>query len=99
VEIEDMVSQFVSEVARRGMDHLVARSAPSRYCAHCRNDLNGFTLTLQCCGRVLCGPCAGNACIHKWKKRCVIVCDDCQDAHTFEVAERNGTLALFPLSN
>ncbi len=43
VEIEDMVAQFVTELARRGVDHLVARTAPGRYCAHCRNDdLNCF---------------------------------------------------------
>jgi len=100
MELEDVVAQFVTEVARRGVDHLVARTAPGRYCAHCRNDdLNMFSVTLPCCGRVLCGPCAANACVHKWKKRCVIICDDCQTAHTFEAVERSGKLALLPLSH
>lgn len=95
MEVEDLVAQFVTEVARRGVDHLVARTAPGRCCAHCRNDdLLGFSATLPCCGRVLCERCASKVCVHKWERRCVIVCDECRTAHTFEAVERSGDFGL-----
>lgn len=85
MEIEEFVVHFVKEVARRGVDHLLARSEPGRLCAHCRNDdLQAFSLTLPCCGRTLCRACAGRALVYDWETRGVIVCDDCRVAHTFE---------------
>jgi hypothetical protein len=93
--LEDLFEHFVTEVARLGLDHLVGRTEPGRVCAHCRNDdPQDLLLILPCCGRVLCGQCAGQACVRTWKTRCVMVCEDCQRAHTFEATERSGTPAL-----
>jgi len=86
MEIEDVIGHFVKEVARRGVDHLVARAGHARVCSHCRNDnLREFSLTLPCCGRVLCGPCANRALVYQWEMRAVVVCNDCQLAHTLEI--------------
>jgi len=86
MEIEDVIGHFVKEVTRRGVDHLVARACPARVCSHCRNDnLREFALTLPCCGRVLCGPCATSSVVYQWETRGVVVCNDCQLAHTLEI--------------
>ena len=85
MDIEELFGEFVSEVARRSIDHLAAQVGPVRICDHCNNiDRRAVSLTLPCCGRVLCGPCTAAALIYRWERRCVVVCDDCQTAHTFE---------------
>jgi hypothetical protein len=85
MEIEEVIGHFVKEVARLGMDHLLGCTEPGRVCAHCRNELEAFSLALPCCGRTLCHTCTARALVHQWQTRGVVVCDDCQTAHTFEV--------------
>ena len=84
MSMNDAIGQFFSEMARRGVDHLASLTGAARVCAHCRNDnLEEFSLTLPCCGRVLCGPCTARSLAYRWQTRFVVVCDDCQTAHTF----------------
>jgi hypothetical protein len=85
MEMEDLIGNFVTEVARRSADHLAARAGPARVCSHCRNDLEEFSMTIPCCGRVLCCHCATRSVVYRWKTRLVVVCDYCRTAHTFEM--------------
>jgi hypothetical protein len=86
MELQEIIEKLIAGVARRGVDHLIARSGVARVCAHCRTDhLEAFSLTLPCCGRVLCGPCASRSCLQRWERRCVIRCDDCEMAHMFNI--------------
>ena len=85
MDMENIIGLFFGEVARRGVDHMVANSGHARVCSHCRNDdLSDFAFTLPCCARTLCAHCAARALVYRWDSRFVIVCDDCQTAHTVD---------------
>lgn len=83
--LEDFLGHFVTELTRSGVDHLIASSGSRRFCDHCNLlDERPVSLTLPCCGRVLCGPCTAKALVYRWETRCVVICEDCETAHTFE---------------
>jgi hypothetical protein len=87
MDIEDILGAFVSEVARQSVQHLASLAGHPRVCSSCRNDnLQEFSLTLPCCGRVLCGACAADSLLGQWQTRCVVRCDHCQTAHTFDLS-------------